>query len=55
MNIFKNGEDIRTFGEIFEIVNIYKRLTGNTKEKLGGAILKPLSFGTGLANFVQFI
>ena len=41
------------FGEIFRIVNIYQSLTCNTKEKLGGAILKSLSFGTGCADFAE--
>ena len=55
MDIFKNKEEIRILidGEIFEIVNIYQRLTCNTKEKLGGAILKLLSFGTGCADFAD--
>ena len=35
-------------------MNIYQRLTCNTKEKLGGAILKSLSFGTGCADFAEF-
>ena len=44
---------ILIFGEIFEIVNIYQRLTCNTKQKLGGAILKSLSFATECADFDQ--
>ena len=34
-------------------MNIYQRLTCNTKEKLGGSILKSLSFGTGCADFAE--
>ena len=33
----KNEGEIR-FGEIFEVVNIYQRITCNTKEKLGGVL-----------------
>ena len=55
MDIFKKEEEIRIwfFGQIFEIVNIYQRLTCNRKQKFGGAILKSLSFATGCAKFVQ--
>ena len=55
MDIFKNEEEIRIwiFGEIFEIVNIYQKLTCNSKEKLGGAILKSLSFATGCADHAE--
>ena len=55
MDIFKNEEEIKiwNFGENFEIVNVYQKLTRNTKEKLGGAILKSLSFGTGSADFAK--
>ena len=52
MDIFKNEEEIRIwiFGEIFEIVDIYQKLTCNTKEKFeGGGILKSRDF----ANFAQ--
>ena len=57
MDIVENVEEIRIriFGEIFEIVNIYQRITCNIKEKLGGVILKSLSFGTGCANLAQIL
>ena len=34
-------------------MNIYQSLIRKIKEKLGGAILKLLSFGTGCANYAQ--
>ena len=40
--------------KFFEIVNIFQKLTCNTKEKFGGMILKSLSFGIGCADITQF-
>ena len=55
LDIFKNKDKIRIwiFGKIFEIVNICQRLRCDTKEKLGGVILKSLSLGTGCTDFAQ--
>ena len=43
------------FEESFEIENIYHILTCITKEKLGGAILKSLSFGTGYTDYAEIV
>ena len=59
MNIIPSDEVIgisictKNFGEVFEIENMYQRLTCNTKEKFGGSILKSLSFGTWSSDFAE--